>query len=392
MTTAPIEVRRWPTERPFFILNALVAAGLWLALAASLSSLPYMGVVTAFLFLMHLGLVAQVRGSAVRLGPDQFPELYARVEELARRMRMKVMPEIYLMQQDGALNAFATKCLRSHIVVLFADLLEACGNNDAARDMIIAHELGHIRAGHLWGQWFLLPTQFIPFLGSALSRAREYTCDRYGRAGAGDQDGALLGLTILAAGGKYAPLVSRTALVRQQSNLRSGWMVVGEWLASHPPLAKRLTALAPEIAVGSEQQPRAAVGLFGAALACIFVVGIGSMVLSMWLPGFRRPAPAHVSPPAAIAKRQVEADFERLKALIESDVRNGRPLPWDVWDLYRRWDEKHPEASQPEDPFSGYWYDYQQQGNAYRLLSTGPDGKSRTSDDIVHESRVFLAQ
>jgi hypothetical protein len=45
-----------------------------------------------------------------------------------------------------------------------------------------------------------MPAMFIPFVGGALSRARDYTCDRYGRAAAGDEEGALLGLTILAAG------------------------------------------------------------------------------------------------------------------------------------------------------------------------------------------------
>ena len=83
------------------------------------------------------------------------------------------MPEVYLMQQDGAINAFATRFLRSQIVVLLADLLDACGDNDRARDMIIGHELGHIRAGHTFGHWLMLPAAFIPFVGVALSRARD---------------------------------------------------------------------------------------------------------------------------------------------------------------------------------------------------------------------------
>ena len=65
--------------------------------------------------------------------------------------------------------SFATRFLRSHIVVLLADLLEACGETDSARDMIIGHELGHIRAGHLRGHWLLLPATFVPCLGSQIS-------------------------------------------------------------------------------------------------------------------------------------------------------------------------------------------------------------------------------
>jgi Zn-dependent protease with chaperone function len=199
---------------------------------------------------MHLGFVSHVRGNAVRLGPDQFPELHERVTLLAQRMGLERVPEAYLMQAGGSLNAFATRFLRSNMIVLFSDLLEQCGDNEAARDMIIAHELGHIRAGHLRWRWLIAPSLIVPFLGMALSRAREYTCDRIGAAGAGDRDGALLGLTILAAGGRYAPLVNREAFVAQRAAFATGWMTIGEWLSSHPPLAKRMVAIDPSLGVG----------------------------------------------------------------------------------------------------------------------------------------------
>jgi beta-lactamase regulating signal transducer with metallopeptidase domain len=109
--------------------------------------------------------------------------------------------------------------------------------------MIVAHELGHIKEGHLKHLWFLLPGLFVPFLGSALSRAREYTCDRYGMAGAGQKEGAMRGLTILAAGAKRGPQVNVTALARQVEDLDSGWLTLGTWLATHPPLSARLIAL-----------------------------------------------------------------------------------------------------------------------------------------------------
>src|SRR5690606_16902001 len=134
-----------------------------------------------------------------------------------------------------------------HVVVLFADLLDACGTDEAARDMIIAHELGHVHAGHLRWMWYLAPSHFIPFLGSALSRAREFTCDRYGLAGAGSREGAILGLTILAAGPTHARRVNHALLVRQEEDLQSGWMTLGTWFASHPPIARRIAALEPAL-------------------------------------------------------------------------------------------------------------------------------------------------
>ena len=386
---AHIRVSRWPTEQPLLILNALASAGLCFLFLRSFQSLPYVGVWAAILGLMQIALVTSIRGSAVRLGPDQFPELHARVEELARRLGLRRTPTVYLMQQDGALNAFAMRFVRTHMVVLLSDLLEACGDNAAARDMIIGHELGHIRAGHLRGRWLLMPASFVPFLGSALSRAREYTCDRYGCAAAGDREGALLGLAILSAGGRYGPLVNRAAFMSQRRDLRSAWMLVGEWLGSHPPLSKRVWALAPDLEAAGSVPVRPALGGLRVALAVgvVLVVGVGAV--SAYLPRFGVKGADTLLPhgrPGANAQQQVGRDLERLKTFIEAERQRGRPVPWDVWDLYARWEEAHPHEAGPVDSFSGYWYDYECHGDSYRIWSTGPDGENHTADDIVLES------
>jgi len=382
-----IDVQRWATERPLFLLNMVTAAGFWLMLVMSFSSASFTGVFIVLFFLMQLSFIAQIRGSAVRLGPDQFPQLYAEVEDVAQRMGFTTMPEIYLMHGGGELNAFATRFLRTHCVVLFTDLLDACGDNRSARDMIVGHELGHIRAGHLRWVFFRFPASFVPFLGSAYSRACEYTCDRYGRAAAGDDEGALLGLTILAAGPTYGAAVNRTAFVNQEANLRSGWMLLGEWLASHPPVIRRIKALAPSLLNSTQALPSRWAWLnTGCAFAAVVAVGAGSIY--MWYPrGQWRERREHSVPSVEVAKRQVEQDFESMKAFIDAQARRGDPIPWDLNDFRRQWEPVHPE-SDLEDPFSGYWYDYQQQGSAYRLISAGPDREWRTSDDIVYDSRI----
>lgn len=382
-----ISVRRWRTERPLLALNALAAAGIWFLFLRSPQSLPFVGMWAAMLCLWHIVMVAAIRGSAIRLGPDQFPELHARVDQLARRFGLHRTPDVYLMQQDGALNAFATRFVRTHMIVLLSDLLEACGDNTAARDMIIGHELGHIRAGHLRGRWLLLPAAFIPFLGSALSQAREYTCDRYGCAAAQDREGALLGLAILSAGGKYGPLVNREAFVRQRADLRSAWMVVGEWLGSHPPLSKRVRALAPELAAADSAPARTAKRALQVAFAALVVIVVGAAATSAYLPRAGVNGSRSLRPPvAADAEQQVGRDLAQLKSFIEAERRQGRPLPWDAWELYERWEAAHPDDDSPEDPFSGYWYDYESRGDRYRIWSSGPDGTGDTADDILLDS------
>lgn len=124
-----IEIQPWPTEQPLLALSFLVGLLIWIAVVFSVIGLFYAAIFGIFFGVAHLIFVAQVRGSAVRLGPDQFPELHATVERLARRMGLDPTPEAYLMQAGGALNAFATKFLRSHLIVLYSDLLEACGDD-----------------------------------------------------------------------------------------------------------------------------------------------------------------------------------------------------------------------------------------------------------------------
>ncbi len=266
------EVERWPTELPLQAICILVSLGIYALLVLSVIGLLYAVAIAAFFMTVQAMLVAHVRGSAVRLGPDQFPDLHRRVQEIAARIGLEQVPDAYLMQAGGALNAFATRLLGLNVIVLYSELLEACGDNEAARDMIIGHELGHIRAGHLRLRWLVGPGMAVPFLGTALSRAREYTCDRWGVVGAGDRDGALLGLTILAAGGKRAAAVNRKALASQRADLATGWLAIGEWLGTHPPLARRLAAIDPMLVAGTREPVGGKVR--GILIVTVFLLGI----------------------------------------------------------------------------------------------------------------------
>ena len=234
-----VRVERWPTETLLLVLVTLASAAIWVSLAVSIIGLVYVVLLGIFFFGTHLIFVAHVRGSGVRVGPEQFPDLHRRIEELGGRLKMAKLPEVYILQAGGVLNALATSFLRSRFLVLFSDLLDACGDDAAARDMIVGHELGHIRAGHLRWKWFLLPGLLVPFLGTAYSRAREYTCDRYGVALCGDRRGALRGLAILAAGAVHGPRLNMKALVEQRESLNTGWMTIGTWLGTHPPISRR---------------------------------------------------------------------------------------------------------------------------------------------------------
>ena len=411
MHNLPVEtvtVERWPSERPLFALCLLVSIALWLLALVSLIGIIYAALLGLFFFLVHLAFIAHVRGSAVRLSPEQFPELHQRVARMAVKLGMMRVPETYVMQAGGMLNAFATRFLGANIVVLYSDLLEACEDNEAARDMIIAHELGHIQAGHLAWHWVLLPSALVPFLGTALSRAREYTCDRFGLAGAGDKDGALVGLSILAAGARYGPKVNREALVAQRASLNNGWMTLGEWLSTHPPLAKRLAALEPALIGNAPRVYRT--GTLQAAAMIFFAVvlplaGATVMVASVipeFIAGLDSTSATsdqfgqdedseeedYVPPPADSGMKLVNADLAAFAAMLDQRRSAGELLPWDTDELYEAWSIAKPGTPGPNDPFDGGRYGYRSRDGHYQLWSSGPDGESGTSDDVRIDSRL----
>ncbi|MEO5745656.1 MAG: M48 family metallopeptidase, partial [Terracoccus sp.] len=118
----------------------------------------------------------------------------------------------------------------------------------AARDpdalqFVIAHEVGHIAAGHT-SYWRMLGTfasQWIPLLGSTLSRAQEYTADNYGHALV--PQGARGAMATLA-GGKYLNRSIDVDAMADRAIVEPGFFVwVANATASHPVLVWRMHAL-----------------------------------------------------------------------------------------------------------------------------------------------------
>jgi Zn-dependent protease with chaperone function len=265
-----ITVTPSPAEIPLRIALLIVGIALWIVIVVSVIGLVYGLMLGLFIFFAHMSLIAHVRGSSIKLGPNQMPEIYARVVEMSRRIGLEKVPDVYLLQSGGILNAFATRFGRAKFIVLYSELVHACGNNRDALDFIIAHELGHLHRGHLNLRWLIGPAFVIPFLGSAYSRACEYTCDRYGFQASDNPDLSLDGLCILAAGPQFAHAVNRTAFAAQDSDLNTAFMKLGEWFATHPPLALRLSALASHLK--SARVSSLSANLGAVAIAMLIVV------------------------------------------------------------------------------------------------------------------------
>jgi len=383
----PIDVERWPSERNLLAVVVLAALGLWIALFVSIIGIVYAAMLGLFFFVAHVGFIAHLRGSAVRLGPEQMPELHERVVALSQRIGL-APPAAYLMQAGGTLNALATRFLRSEFIVLYSDLLDACGDNAEARDFIIAHELGHLKAGHLRGRWFLLPGLLVPFLGTAYSRACEHTCDRYGLAAGGDRDRALDGLCILAAGGRYGRRVNRHALAAQRGDLDTFWMCLGRWLSTHPPIAHRLAALDPTVAPQRAARPRVALAAATVAVAGLLLpvaTGAGLWSFVRRVEAEALAARTAAEQPSASASEDAESGILSLAGAAEAHRSTHGAPPDDVQSLYRRWTGQHPGEPAPIDPYDGHWFGYRVEGDQYVIWSTGPDPRD-PADDISYSS------
>jgi Zn-dependent protease with chaperone function len=93
-------------------------------------------------------------------------------------------PRLYLVNGNGVMNAYATKCrLRRGYVVVNSDLLDLAyqyGEFDLLR-FVLSHELGHHYCGHTqFRRLMLSPALRLLQLWPSFSRAQEYTADRVG--------------------------------------------------------------------------------------------------------------------------------------------------------------------------------------------------------------------
>lgn len=101
-------------------------------------------------------------GGAVRVGPKQMPKLHAMLTESCAVLDV-AEPELYV--QQGPVNAY-TSGHNHPFIVLQTDLLDLMDDDEVMT--VIAHELGHIKCGHvLYKQMARWITPLIELVGKA---------------------------------------------------------------------------------------------------------------------------------------------------------------------------------------------------------------------------------
>ncbi len=162
---------------------------------------------------------AYIYGHYVMVTPQQFPGLYAMVQDGAKQLGMDEAPTAFVYNSSGVMNAMAVRLVGRRFVWLTSAIIDA--DTEQQIRFVIGHELGHHAFGHLTPLKRLLkfPGHFIPFLAPAYSRGREFSCDRMGAYLANDLPASLSALQMLASGSARLNETMRSDLFMQQEEL-----------------------------------------------------------------------------------------------------------------------------------------------------------------------------
>lgn len=219
-----------------FILLLFSIIGIYILLFLAVSSFITNGMANAY-----------IRLNGVQLTEKQFPDLHQKVLDLCKKMEVWDVPEVYILESGGMLNAFATKAsaiFGKNMVILYADLAEMNYQNKPFDiDFIIAHELAHIKRSHILKNIFTLPGTIIPFLGSAYSRSCEYTCDRMAAFYTEKPENAINSMLVLASGKELFTKINVTEYLQQYNSKKGFFAAMAELFSTHPSLPKRIEAL-----------------------------------------------------------------------------------------------------------------------------------------------------
>jgi Zn-dependent protease with chaperone function/Tfp pilus assembly major pilin PilA len=247
----------YENEKKLFSLMLGLAALVWVLALAGTGGAVILYVVFGFLFycFAQSALISTIKGNGVRITEEQFPDLKRQIDACCRKLGQDVEPQAYLLQMGGALNAFATRFFGRDFLVLYSDVVDGLAHNPDALNFYIGHEIGHIKRKHLAWSTVLLPAAWLPLVGPAYARAREYTCDRHGVAACDDPVNAEQGLAVLAAGGRRARTLNLQAYVDQSRHSEGFWMSFHELVGDYPWLVKRMAAVRALAAGEPVRQP-----------------------------------------------------------------------------------------------------------------------------------------
>ena len=139
----------YPRERTLATLTLILGLLIWLLLIAGTFGVALLILLAGFV--AHLfaqsALIARIKGNGVELSEAQFPDLYAHFSACCERLKIAKRPQVYIVNGNGALNAFATQFLGLQYVVLLSDVIDAMDRHAEGVRFYIGHRSEERRVG-----------------------------------------------------------------------------------------------------------------------------------------------------------------------------------------------------------------------------------------------------
>lgn len=229
-------------EKSLFTILAIISGLIWLVLILATKGIALICVLMFFIIYLftHSAFISYLKGTAVEISPEQFPDLHKQYLACCERLEIKEPPRAYLLAADGMLNALATRFLRRNYIVLFSSIVDALESDKDAINFYIGHELGHIRRNHIGKEPLLVFATWLPLIGAAYARACEYTCDLHGLRCCNSLRSATNAVAVLAAGVEQWKRMNVDQYIRQTQESSGFWMSFHEINSSYPWLTKRM--------------------------------------------------------------------------------------------------------------------------------------------------------
>ncbi|WP_082126889.1 M48 family metallopeptidase [Allosalinactinospora lopnorensis] len=251
LTQSPV-VPRHPWELPLLVAAVAVTLTivvfalhtLWTSLTDPQWPLLALLALPAGFWAVRGLLHAEQRAQSIKISPTQFPEAHRVIRTLSARMGLRSAPDAYVCHRGGRLSSAASGHGLRRYIVISSDLFEVGGRlrDPAALTFVVAHQLGHIAAGHtsFWRRLGTSVAAVVPVLGASLSRAMEYTADDHAHAYCPEGAHAVQ----LLAGGKYLyPRINLGEMADRARTERGPSLFLYNLFSHRPVNIKRMAAI-----------------------------------------------------------------------------------------------------------------------------------------------------
>ncbi len=271
----------------FFSIKAGIPTFIGICLGALIA-----GIITLIYYWILENLFkAIIFGNAIHVNQQQHPEIYQILEEQAKKLNVNKIPDTFILNGQGAVNAAASRILHRKYIFLFAELVDLSleRNEWDELKMIIGHEMAHHKLGHtnpalgLLRFWispvlflilfyfatispimektmpaeasfpkfpehlstiFLLLFVFSIFLKTAWRRGCELSCDRVGFSLTQNLKSSELALLSITGGSRaLSSKINAEAFKNQEKDIPLFFAFLYEIFSEYPRMTKRIIEL-----------------------------------------------------------------------------------------------------------------------------------------------------